>query len=140
VADVAGVLLDHADVQPAQVDGSADPESLPPPSSPRPPRGQGAADDEKRELLRRFGDWYEPGRVHGGPPAPYDRVARTAVQIARVDLMSNRVGVAVRDTVIAAQSRATPALFPRSLYGMRDWWPPGQPYASDEVTYPERTP
>lgn len=67
-------------------------------------------------------------------------IARTAVQIARVDLMSNRVGVAVRDTVIAVQSRAAPALFLRSLYGMRDWWPPGQPYASDEVTYPERTP
>ncbi|WP_330303039.1 MULTISPECIES: hypothetical protein [unclassified Streptomyces] len=67
-------------------------------------------------------------------------IARTAVQIARVNRMSNRVGAAVRDTVIAAQSRATPALFPRSLYGMRDWWPPGQPYASDEVRYPERTP
>ncbi|WP_369256498.1 hypothetical protein [Streptomyces sp. R35] len=50
------------------------------------------------------------------------------------------MGVAVRDTVIAALSKAAPALFPRSFDGMRDWWPPGQPYASDEVTYPERTP
>ncbi|MFF4350028.1 FAD-dependent oxidoreductase [Streptomyces sp. NPDC001530] len=175
------------------------------------PAGERAPDDEKRELLRRFGDWHDPipalidaagptdvlrhdvhhiaeplpafhrGRAvllgdaaHAMPPtlgqggnqaiedaivlahharpegadlAAYtaDRkprttaIARKAVQVARLNMMSNRVGIAVRDTVIAALSKAGPALFLRSFDGIADWRPPGQPYASPEVRNPQRT-
>jgi 2-polyprenyl-6-methoxyphenol hydroxylase-like FAD-dependent oxidoreductase len=176
------------------------------------PAGERAPDDEKRELLRRFGDWHDPipalidaagptdvlrhdvhhiaeplpafhrGRVallgdaahampptlgqggnqaiedaivlarHADPEAPdlaaytADRkprttaIARKAVQLARVNMMSNRVGIAVRNTAIAALSKAGPALLLRSFDGIADWRPPQQPYASDEVKNPERTP
>jgi 2-polyprenyl-6-methoxyphenol hydroxylase-like FAD-dependent oxidoreductase len=67
-------------------------------------------------------------------------IARKAVQLARVNMMSNRVGIAVRNTAIAALSKAGPALLLRSFDGIADWRPPQQPYASDEVKNPERTP
>ncbi|MET8246816.1 FAD-dependent monooxygenase [Streptomyces sp. NPDC005202] len=156
------------------------------------PAGQHAADDEKAELLRRFGDWHDPipaviaaarpedvlrhdvhhiaeplpayhrGRVallgdaaHAMPPtlgqggnqaiedavvlahhaddlAAYTAarlprttaIARQAVKAARIDMMSNRAGIAVRNTAIAALSKARPALLLRSFDGIADWRPP----------------
>jgi len=169
------------------------------------PAGGRAPDDEKAELVRRFGDWHDPipaviaaarpvdvlrhdvhhiaeplpafhsGRVallgdaaHAMPPtlgqggnqaiedaivlahhadpqgpdlAAYtaDRKTRTtaivrkAVSVARLNMMSNRPGMGVRNAVIAAVSKAGPALFLRSFDTIADWRPPRQPYASDEA-------
>jgi 2-polyprenyl-6-methoxyphenol hydroxylase-like FAD-dependent oxidoreductase len=165
------------------------------------PAGHRAPDDEKAELLRRFGDWHEPipavlaaarpedvlrhdvhhiagplpayhrGRVallgdaaHAMPPtlgqggnqaiedaivlahhrddlAAYTaaRLPRTtaltrqAVRTARLNMMSNRAGIAVRNASIAALSKAGPALLLRGFDGIADWRPPQQPYASDEA-------
>ncbi|MFE1251140.1 FAD-dependent monooxygenase [Streptomyces sp. NPDC058766] len=161
------------------------------------------ADDEKAELLRRFGDWHDPipavlaaarpedvqrhdvhhitdplpafhrGRValvgdaaHAMPPtlgqggnqaiedavvlahhsaglAAYTAarlprttaIARQAVQVARLNLMSSRAGTAVRDTALAALSKVRPALFLRSFEGIADWRPP-----TGEDVCSERTP
>ncbi|MDN0200317.1 FAD-dependent oxidoreductase [Streptomyces sp. S.PNR 29] len=162
------------------------------------PAAQRARDDEKAELLRRFGDWHAPipavlaaarpedvlrhdvhhlaeplpsyhrGRVallgdaaHAMPPtlgqggnqaiedaivlahhcddlpaytaARLPRttaVARRALKVARLNLMTNRAGIAVRNLAVAALSRTGPALFLRGFDGIADWRPPQQPYAS----------
>ncbi|MEV5547585.1 FAD-dependent monooxygenase [Streptomyces sp. NPDC052309] len=165
------------------------------------PAGGHAPDDERAELLRRYGDWHDPipavlaaarpedvlrhdvhhiaeplpayhrGRVallgdaaHAMPPtlgqggnqaiedaivlahhrddlAAYTAarlprttaIARQAVKVARLDMMSNRAGIAVRNAVIAALSKAGPALFLRSFDGIADWRPPQRPYASQHT-------
>ncbi|GAA2227893.1 FAD-dependent monooxygenase [Streptomyces indiaensis] len=165
------------------------------------PAGGRAPDDEKSELLRRFGDWHDPipavlaaarpedvlrhdvhhiaaplpayhhGRTallgdaaHAMPPnigqggnqaiedavvlahhcddlAAYTAarlprttaIARQAVRAARLSLMSSRAGIAVRDTAVAALSRAKPALVLRSFDGIADWAPPQRPYASGQT-------
>ncbi|KFG76693.1 FAD-dependent monooxygenase [Streptomyces mutabilis] len=65
-------------------------------------------------------------------------VARRAVKVARLNLMTGRAGVAVRDAVIAALSKAGPALFLRSFDGIADWRPPQSPYASRQAQVGER--
>ncbi|MFJ7176580.1 FAD-dependent monooxygenase [Streptomyces massasporeus] len=165
------------------------------------PAGGWAPDDEKSELLRRFGDWHDPipavlaaarpddvlrhdvhhiaqplpayhrGRAallgdaaHAMPPslgqggnqaiedavvlahhcddlAAYTAarlprttaIARQAVKAARLSLMSSRAGIAVRDTAVAALSKAGPALFLRGFDGIADWAPPQRPYASGQT-------
>jgi 2-polyprenyl-6-methoxyphenol hydroxylase-like FAD-dependent oxidoreductase len=165
------------------------------------PAGGRAPDDEKAELLRRFGDWHDPipavlaaarpedvlrhdvhhiaeplpayhhGRValvgdaaHAMPPtlgqggnqaiedaivlahhcddlpaytaARLPRttaVARQAVLVARLNLMTGRLGTVVRDTALAALSKAGPALFLRSFDGIADWRPPGGTARSSEA-------
>ncbi|NJP52171.1 NAD(P)-binding protein [Streptomyces sp. SBST2-5] len=160
------------------------------------PAGERAPDDERAELLRRYGDWHDPipavlaaarpedvlrhdvhhiteplpayhrGRVallgdaahamaptlgQGGNQAIEDAVtlahhhddlaaytaarlprtmdiARKAARVARLNLMSSRTGVAVRDTALALLSKAGPALFLRGFDGIADWQPPrGRP-------------
>jgi 2-polyprenyl-6-methoxyphenol hydroxylase-like FAD-dependent oxidoreductase len=178
------------------------------------PAGGRAPDDEKAELLRRFGDWHDPipavlaaarpedvlrhdvhhlaeplpayhhGRValvgdaahampptlgQGGNQAIEDAIvlahhcddlpaytaarlprttaiARQAVRVARLNLMTGRVGTVVRDTAMAALSKAGPALFLRSFDGIADWRPPlgapparAKPRAGDAVCS-EQTP
>ncbi|MCX5002323.1 FAD-dependent monooxygenase [Streptomyces sp. NBC_00638] len=168
------------------------------------PAGERAADDERQELLRRFGDWHEPipaliraaapadvlrhdvhhiaeplpafhrGRAallgdaahamaptlgqggnqaiedaivlahHAEPAGSADlaaysadrgprtaAIARKALQVARMNMMDNRAGIALRNTAITALSKAGPALFLRSFDGIADWRPPQRPYASD---------
>ncbi|MGW5617876.1 FAD-dependent monooxygenase [Streptomyces sp. NPDC003877] len=165
------------------------------------PAGGRAPDDERAELLRRFGGWHEPipavlaaarpadvlrhdvhhiaeplpayhlGRValvgdaahampptlgQGGNQAIEDAVvlahhcddldaytaarlprttaiARRAVRVARLNLMTGRAGVAVRNTAMAALSKAGPALFLRGFDGIADWRPQQQPYASQQA-------
>ncbi|MBC9729644.1 FAD-dependent monooxygenase [Streptomyces sp. TRM68367] len=162
------------------------------------PAGQRAPDDEKAELLRRYGDWHDPipavlaaarpedvlrhdvhhiadplpafhrGRAallgdaaHAMPPtlgqggnqaiedaivlahhcdglAAYTAarlprttaITRQAVKSARLNMASSRAVRAVRDTAIAALSKAGPALFLRSFDGIADWRPPHGPYAA----------
>ncbi|MFB7088367.1 FAD-dependent monooxygenase [Streptomyces sp. NPDC056296] len=65
-------------------------------------------------------------------------VVRQAVRVARLNLMTNRAGIAVRDTAIAALSKAGPALFLRGFDGIADWRPPQQPYASPQTQVGER--
>jgi 2-polyprenyl-6-methoxyphenol hydroxylase-like FAD-dependent oxidoreductase len=60
-------------------------------------------------------------------------VARQAVKVARLNLMTGRVGTAVRDTAIAALSKAAPGLFLKSFEGIADWRPPQPPYAADRT-------
>ncbi|WP_234382997.1 FAD-dependent monooxygenase [Streptomyces dysideae] len=57
-------------------------------------------------------------------------VTRQAVRIARLNMTRNRAAMAVRNTAIAALSKAGPALFLRGFDGIADWRPPQQPYAS----------
>ncbi|MDN3253326.1 FAD-dependent monooxygenase [Streptomyces sp. MA25(2023)] len=65
-------------------------------------------------------------------------VARRAVKVARLNLMTGRAGVAVRDAAIAALSKAGPALFLRSFDDIADWRPPQSPYASRQTQVGER--
>ncbi|AZQ33282.1 FAD-binding protein [Streptomyces cyaneochromogenes] len=178
----------------------------------RTPCGERAADDEKAELLRRYGDWHDPipailaaarpedvlrhdvhliaeplpayhrGRValvgdaaHAMPPtlgqggnqaiedavvlaltqapgpdrgnavgdglAAYTAerlprttaIARQAVKIGRLNMMTGRAGIAVRNTTIAALSKAAPLLFLRGFDGIADWRPPQPPYAAGKA-------
>ncbi|MEU8985713.1 FAD-dependent monooxygenase [Streptomyces sp. NPDC048558] len=170
------------------------------------PASERAPDDEKAELLRRYGDWHDPipailaaarpedvlrhdvhhiaeplpayhrGRValvgdaahamppmlgQGGNQAIEDAVvlahhcaelpaysaarlprttalARQAVQVARINLMTGRAGIAVRNTTLAALSKVAPALFLRSFEAIADWGPPQQPYASRQTPVGEQ--
>ncbi|MEU5591343.1 FAD-dependent monooxygenase [Streptomyces sp. NPDC020298] len=163
------------------------------------PAGECAPDDERAELLRRFGDWHDPipavlaaarpqgvlrhdvhrlaeplpafhhGRTallgdaaHAMPPtlgqggnqaiedavvlafhardlAAYTAarlprttaIARQAVKAARLSMADGRVTVAVRDTAVAALSKAAPGLLLRSFDGIADWRPP---YASGRTS------
>ena len=178
------------------------------------PAGERAPDDEKAELLRRYGDWHDPipailaaaraedvlrhdvhhiaeplpayhrGRValvgdaahampptlgQGGNQAIEDAVvlaltqppgaarnganpvcdglpaytaarlprttaiARQAVRIGRLNMMTGRAGIAVRNTALAALSKAAPLLFLRSFEGIADWRPPQAPYAAGKT-------
>ncbi|MFE0925112.1 FAD-dependent oxidoreductase [Streptomyces mutabilis] len=65
-------------------------------------------------------------------------VARRAVKVARLNLMTGRAGVAVRDAAIAVLSKAGPALFLRSFDDIADWRPPRSPYASRQTQVGER--
>jgi 2-polyprenyl-6-methoxyphenol hydroxylase-like FAD-dependent oxidoreductase len=65
-------------------------------------------------------------------------VARRAVRVARLNMMTGRAGTAVRDTVITALSKAGPALFLRGFDGIADWRPPQRPYASQRTQVGER--
>lgn len=164
----------------------------------RTPAGERAPDDEKAELLRRYGDWHDPipailaaarpedvlrhdvhhiaeplpayhrGRValvgdaaHAMPPtlgqggnqavedavvlahhahdlAAYTgarlprttAVARQAVRVGRLNMMTGRTGIAVRNTLLSVLSKAAPLLFLRGFEGIADWRPPQRPYAS----------
>ncbi|MFE7901223.1 FAD-dependent monooxygenase [Streptomyces sp. NPDC057424] len=51
-------------------------------------------------------------------------VARRAVQVAHLNLMRSRAGIAVRNTAMATLSKAGPALFLRGFDGIADWRPP----------------
>jgi 2-polyprenyl-6-methoxyphenol hydroxylase-like FAD-dependent oxidoreductase len=175
------------------------------------PAGERAPDDEKAELLRRYGDWHDPipavlaaarpqdvlrhdvhhiaeplpafhrGRVallgdaaHAMPPtlgqggnqaiedaivlalahsrprpngetavrdglAAYTAarlprttaIARRAVRVARLNLMTGRAGTFVRDTTLAALSKVAPGLVLRGFDGIADWRPPRPPYAAE---------
>lgn len=162
------------------------------------PAGKRAPDDERAELLRRYGDWHDPipgilaaarpedvlrhdvhhiaeplpayhrGRValvgdaahampptlgqggnqavedavvlahHGADLAAYSAarlprtsaIARRAVRIGRLNMMTGRAGIAVRNTGLAALSKAAPLLFLRGFEGIADWRPPQAPYAA----------
>ncbi|TXS46113.1 monooxygenase [Streptomyces sp. uw30] len=165
------------------------------------PAAQRAPDDEKAELLRRYGDWHDPipailaaarpedvlrhdvhhiadplpayhrGRValvgdaahampptlgQGGNQAVEDAVvlahhgddlgaytaarlprttaiARQAVRIGRLNMMTGRAGIAVRNSALAAVSKAAPLLFLRGFDGIADWRPPQAPYAAGKT-------
>ncbi|GAA3551114.1 FAD-dependent monooxygenase [Streptomyces osmaniensis] len=165
------------------------------------PAGEHAPDDERAELLRRYGDWHDPipailaaarpedvlrhdvhhiadplpayhrGRValvgdaahampptlgqggnqaiedavvlahHGADLARYtaDRlprttaVARQAVRVGRLNMMTGRAGIAVRNSALAAVSKAAPLLFLRGFEGIADWRPPQAPYAAGKT-------
>ncbi|MFI1735436.1 FAD-dependent monooxygenase [Streptomyces acidicola] len=79
--------------------------------------------------------------AHSGDLAAYTaarlprttEIARKAVGVARLNMMSGRVGTAVRDAMVAALSKAAPGLLLRSFDGIADWCPPQPPYASDEA-------
>ncbi|MGW0911993.1 FAD-dependent monooxygenase [Streptomyces sp. NPDC002784] len=162
------------------------------------PAGERAPDDERAELLRRYGDWHHPvpailaaarpedvlrhdvhhvapplpafhrGRValvgdaahamppmlgqggnqaiedaivlahHAGDLAAYSAarrprataIARQSVRTARLNLMTGRASIAVRDALITAVAKAGPVLLLRGFDGIADWRPPQPPYAS----------
>ncbi|MGW6292150.1 FAD-dependent monooxygenase [Streptomyces sp. NPDC055058] len=79
---------------------------------------------------------------HAGDPAAYTAarlprttaVARQAVRAARLNLMTNRAGIAVRDHALAVLAKAAPGLALRTFDGIADWRPPQQPYASPQTT------
>jgi 2-polyprenyl-6-methoxyphenol hydroxylase-like FAD-dependent oxidoreductase len=65
-------------------------------------------------------------------------IARQAVRTARLNLIRNRAGIAVRDTAIAALSKARPALLLRGFDGIADWRPPQPPYPAVQAGTGER--
>ncbi|MFE1024876.1 FAD-dependent oxidoreductase [Streptomyces sp. NPDC058818] len=65
-------------------------------------------------------------------------VVRQALKVARLNLMTNGAGIAVRNTAIATLSKAGPALFLRGFDGIADWRPPQEPYASQQTQVGER--
>ncbi|MFE9774589.1 FAD-dependent monooxygenase [Streptomyces sp. NPDC005931] len=60
-------------------------------------------------------------------------IARKAVRVARLNMMTGRLGIAVRDTALTALSKAGPALVLRGFDGIADWRPPQSPYASERT-------
>jgi len=60
-------------------------------------------------------------------------VARQAVRVGRLNMMTGRAGIAVRNTALAAVSKAAPLLFLRGFEGIADWRPPQAPYAADKT-------
>ncbi|MEU0915576.1 FAD-dependent monooxygenase [Streptomyces althioticus] len=176
------------------------------------PAGEKAPDDERAELLRRYGDWHSPipevlaavrpedvlrhdvhhiaeplpafhkGRValvgdaaHAMPPTlgqggnqavedaitlAFPRpgmpisaaepvadtlpgytavrlprttaVTRRAVRAARLNVLTTgRAGIAVRNSALAALSKAAPSLLLRGFDGVADWRPPGGPSGAE---------
>ncbi|MFG2543864.1 FAD-dependent monooxygenase [Streptomyces sp. NPDC048232] len=65
-------------------------------------------------------------------------VARRAVRVARLNLMTGRAGIAARDAALLVLSRAAPGLFLRGFDGIADWRPPRPPYASARTRTGER--
>ncbi|MFD8570212.1 FAD-dependent oxidoreductase [Streptomyces sp. NPDC059639] len=76
----------------------------------------------------------------GAPPdlAGYTRVrqprttavARKAMSVSRLNLLTNRPAIAVRNTVIRAAGVLGPAFLLRGMDGIADWRPPQPPYAA----------
>ncbi|GGP95729.1 monooxygenase [Streptomyces griseomycini] len=60
-------------------------------------------------------------------------IARQAVRVARLNMMTGRFASAVRDNAIAALSKAGPALLLRGFDGIADWRPPGDTARSGEA-------
>jgi 2-polyprenyl-6-methoxyphenol hydroxylase-like FAD-dependent oxidoreductase len=60
-------------------------------------------------------------------------VTRQAVRTARLNMMTGRTGIAVRNAAIAALSKAAPALLLRGFDGIADWRLPQPPYASHQA-------
>ncbi|AKJ14550.1 monooxygenase [Streptomyces incarnatus] len=58
-------------------------------------------------------------------------IARRAVRVARVNMAGNPAAVAVRNTLVAALSKAGPALLLRGFDDIAGWRPP---YAAEEAT------
>ncbi|PPS70475.1 MULTISPECIES: FAD-dependent monooxygenase [Streptomyces] len=61
-------------------------------------------------------------------------IARQAVKVSRLSLMSSRTGLAVRDTAMRLLSPAGPALFLRGFDGIADWRPPQTDVVCSEQT------
>ncbi|MFE5009419.1 FAD-dependent monooxygenase [Streptomyces sp. NPDC056696] len=57
-------------------------------------------------------------------------VARKAVAVGRVNMLSNRPAMALRNTLIAALDRTGPAVMLRGFDEIADWRPPQRPYAA----------
>ena len=72
-------------------------------------------------------EWSGPARQEKRGPA----VSRRAVRAARLNLMTGRVGLAVRDAAPAVLSKAAPSLFLRGFDGVADRRPPGRPSGAD---------
>ncbi|MFJ9725975.1 FAD-dependent monooxygenase [Streptomyces sp. NPDC101209] len=65
-------------------------------------------------------------------------ITRQAVRAARFSMSTGRALTAVRDTGLAALSRAVPGLLLRGFASIADWRPPQPPYASGRSTAGER--
>ncbi|MFE7859222.1 FAD-dependent monooxygenase [Streptomyces sp. NPDC057403] len=65
-------------------------------------------------------------------------ITRQAVRAARFSMSTDRALTAVRDTGLAALSRAVPGLLLRGFASIADWRPPQPPYASGRSTAGER--
>ncbi|MFJ9118397.1 FAD-dependent oxidoreductase [Streptomyces sp. NPDC102394] len=65
-------------------------------------------------------------------------ITRQAVRAARFSMSTGRAPTAVRDTALAALSRAVPGLLLRGFASVADWRPPQPPYASGRSTAGKR--
>ncbi|MEU9390865.1 FAD-dependent monooxygenase [Streptomyces sp. NPDC048324] len=65
-------------------------------------------------------------------------ITRQAVRAARFGMSTGRALTAVRDTALAALSRAVPGLLLRGFASVADWRPPQPPYASGRSTAGKR--
>ncbi|WP_458242547.1 FAD-dependent monooxygenase [Streptomyces sp. MAI_2237] len=65
-------------------------------------------------------------------------ITRQAVRAARFSMSTDRALTAVRDTALAALSRAVPGLLLRGFASIADWRPPQPPYASGRSTAGKR--